>query len=549
MIIGLGFSAVAVTISANSQSSTIRDQDRKDALAIAESGAERALFNYNKITTTSASPCVVKTGSGGNATLAAGTMGSSNPFCSATGGATDSDAYVGNRGGYWTYWVNPCVGQLSGATCAFPSGNALRTIEIVAQGTQRGVTRRVSVTASGNRGLLTNTNAKAIGLDGITMSGWSELEVDAATNGDFEMLREGGCPGEADGQGGLGNGSGCPRVCIGDWGAYLTVTVGESPHDLSYPTGTQGCTIHDPGRANGNPNEAEWGPRVNPPGPPEVGTLPNTHTVSQAEEGTQTVLKHNGNLSLAPVDMSGVDPNGVNGNQRLQKINQAGGDTSTGPGTINWDQSTRTLTMNGTGDLASPLVLNVGGTDYSLCKLVMTGYSQLIMTAKDANQPDTAARLFFDSPEHCGLSGNPVTQLSVHGYSKIGAASYRSFEPNLNLVLPLFAMVGSPSIATKADFQIPVSWPDGAVMAQQMRLYAPRSAISLDTGYSRENEGWFVGKTLAMIHGSEIESNPNMPPVGVGIVPPDYVHFARDSFVECGPPAASGVPIDAHCQP
>ncbi len=570
MVIGLGFASVAVTISANSQGETQRDQKRKAALAIADAGAQRAQLTYNKITTSAANPCVVKTGSGSSATLTTGPIpAATSPFCAPIGGSGDSDAKVGTKGGYFTYWVNPCVDVVSGTGCSFVNGATpvKRMIKIVSQGYQQAITRRVSVAASGYRGQLANTTAKAIGLDSFTMSGWSELEVDAATNGDFVMQRSGGCPGtgsDADGVNDndpLNVSNGCPRVCLGDWYTDLKVTVGAAPKGLSYPSGTQGCTLHDPNNAKnpkpnpGSPNAPEnFKPRVNPPGKPEVGTLNSPDQITSGQyadpSAQQVSVINSGNLTLAPVDTSSVNPTG---NARLALINQTGGDTSTGPGTINWNSSTRTLTMNGTGDLATPLRLNIGGGDYSLCKLVMTGYSQLIMAAQ------AQSRFFIDSPEDCGLSGNPVVQLSVHDYSRIGSATYDSLnydptKPNdlanqAKLALLSVAMVGSEGtgssfIPTKADFQIPVTYPDGAVNAQQLKLYAPRTAISLDTGYSRENEGWFVGKTLAMIHGSEIESNPSMPAVGAEIVPPDFVLFTRDTYVECGP---AGVAIDAHC--
>lgn len=621
MVIGLGFAAVAVTIAATSQGETQRDQDRKAALAIAEAGAQRAMLTYNKITTTTANPCVVKSNYGSNATLAPGPIPSStSPFCRQIGGATnadstgiDPDARVGTKDGYFTYWVRPCdTSIISGTSCNFPSGPGVtRTIKIVSQGYQRGVTRRVAITASGIRGQLTNTKAKAIGLDDFSMEGWSELEVDAATNGNFTMRRQGGCPGQSrdgtwsdadgindnDGVGGLSNGNGCPRVCLGDWYANIKVTVGTAPdHDVSYPSGTQGCTLHDTNRApllpdDGDPNTPRvynenpttWKPRVNPPGPPEIGTLPPPDAIPAGNgyPGDSTAptvtVSHKGDLSLTPINSASLPPaNSSTGDLRLASctlpappgscgLNTAGKESASGQGTITWSSATRTLTLNGTGDLSNPLRLNIGGADYNLCKLTMTGYSQLIMAS------GASSRLFFDSPENCiaggAALGNPAVQLSVSDYSRIGSETYDSlnYNPNITdpsnpnyasnlakLALPTVAMVGSTGsgssfIPTKAQFVIPVVWPNGAVQAQQMKLYAPLTDIVLDTGYSRENEGWFVGKTLAMKHGSEIESNPAMDPVGTDIVSPDFVHFSKATYVECGPPATNNVPIDLHC--
>ena len=129
MVIGLGFSAVAITVAISAQGETTRDQNRKDALAIADAGAQRALFTYNKITTSGATPCVFKTGSGPAATLIPPVTvpAATNPFCAPIGGAADPDAQVGN--GYFTYWVDPCVGTHVGVTGTCNWGAARRQIE------------------------------------------------------------------------------------------------------------------------------------------------------------------------------------------------------------------------------------------------------------------------------------------------------------------------------------------------------------------------------------------------------------------------------------
>jgi len=150
IVIGLGFSAAAVTAAVSALNGSTVDQDSKSALAIADAGAQRALLTYNKIVSTDPRPCVVKTGSGSSATYSNNTLpAATTPWCGAIGGAVDPDAQVGN--GYFTYWVKPCLFGVSGTGCQPGTGgwSKVRQVKIVSQGYQDGVTRRASVVATG----------------------------------------------------------------------------------------------------------------------------------------------------------------------------------------------------------------------------------------------------------------------------------------------------------------------------------------------------------------------------------------------------------------
>jgi hypothetical protein len=515
MVIGMGFSAVAVTVAITSQSETTRDYNRKAALALADAGAQRALYTYNKITTTAATPCVQKTVAPAPVTLTPGPVpATTNPFCGPVGGPDDPDARVGN--GYFTYWVAPCLGAMQLGVCNW--GSQRRRIKIVSQGcsnTSRtcagGISRRVAIVASGIPGSAATGNAKAIGLEGITMAGWTEMEVPAATNKSFVMKKEGGCPGngaDADGQyddNPMDPRNGCPRICPGDWKYPVEVSVGPDPNDLIEAPGTQRCTAG----------------RNNPPGPPESDAV---------------VLKRT--ITLAPVDIGTAKTSNDNG--RLLLLNKPGGDTMNGPGTVNWDPVTKTLTMNGTGDVGNRLTLNLGGRNYLFCKVQLNGWSQL-QTVNTVPMPGTnnvASKLFFDSPENC--PGTPTTQISVQGGSNFNSSAWNAFTkpPDGPGTLPLIVMAGSTSTRTVAEFRTG-TW----FYANKVMFYAPRTDIVLNT-WARENEGWFAGRTITMAAGAEIESPPYLDPVGVGIVPADFILFHQNSYVECGP---KGTSIDANC--
>jgi len=556
MVVGLGFSAVAINAAISSQSGTTRDQARKDALAIADAGAQRALYTYNKITTEAPTPCVVKTGSGGAATLTEGGISAStNPFCAPVGGSADSDAMVGN--GYFTYWVHPCTNQMQAGACNFTAGQT-RVIKIVSEGCSNtsptcagGIARRVAITASGVPGSLATGSAKAIGLDGISMEGWTEMEVPAATNKTFVMRAQGGCPGDTQGH------AGCPRICPGDWKYPVEVSVGPDPNDLIEAPGTQRCT---PGRNN-------------PPGPPESDAvvIKRTITLAPVDIGTAKTQNDNGRLGNCTTNWTNQAaynaaiawnadpahslpsqkvpvPTPVYASQPGCTLNAPGStppvnngpnkDTSIAPGTISWDPATRTLTMNGTGDAQHRLTLQLLGRNYLFCKVQLTGWSDL-QVANTTAMPGTnnvASKLFFDSPENC--PGNPTTQITVKDGSNIDSLNWNAFNKPSPGVLPLIAMVGSSSKSTTAEFRTGI-W----FFANKAMLYAPRTDIVLDT-WARENEGWYAGKTIAMKSGAEIESPPTLDPVGVGIAPSDFILFHQDTYVECGPPGST---IDANC--
>jgi hypothetical protein len=569
MVIGLGFSAVAINSAITAQSGTTRDQARKYALAIADAGAQRALYTYNKITTMAApgaapvGPCVLKTGSGSTATLKAGSIDpTTTPFCAPIGGPDDPDATVGS--GYFTYWVHPCTTQMQAGACNFAPGQT-RVIKIVSEGCSNmdptcagGITRRVALTASGLLGSLATGQAKAIGLDGITMAGWTEMEVPAATNGSLVMKDEDGCPGPGYPDSPPGN-SACPRICPGDWNYPVEVSVGPDPNDVVELPGTQPCNF---GRDLSLPLGWPGGPRNNPPGPPESSAVVIHRTISLTPVDISSANKknQNGNLGSCTTDWTNRAaydaalawnashpkpqwkplPAAVYKSQPGCTLN-IGGDTTSGPGTVDWNSTTRTLTMNGTGDSSHRLILALKGTTYSFCNLQLTGAAQLQTTALGPMPGTTnvASKLFFDSPEKCPGIKSP--QVSIQNESNITSAKWdaRITPPDGPGVLPLIAMVGSNTRKTQFDFET-TNW----LYANKLMVYAPRTDIRLNT-WTRENEGWYAGKMLTMKSGAEIESPPSLDPVGVGIVPSDYIRFSQLSYVECGP--SVGTTRDANC--
>jgi hypothetical protein len=451
MMIGLGFSAAAITVSISAQSGTNHDQASKDALAIADAGVQRALLNKNKIETSLAEPCVKKDPTTGY--YRDKLPSAPSPWCDPVGGPTDPDARVGN--GYFTYWVNPCFyTQVSGSGCASNINYfvALRFAKIVAEGCSNmsptcagGVTRRVAITPHGRVDSVTNSyTSGAIGRDAITTDGSSTINTDVATNGIVGM-------------------NASSEVC-GD------IQVGKGFKDL-VDTGHQ-C-----------------------PG----------HKVTE------------GHVTLPPINIDDsvcapptILPWPECDNNRIT----TGLDPATG--NISWNPASRTLSMQGNSSLT------LGGGDYSFCRLDTQGNSRLIMAA------GATVRIFFDSPEACGLS-TPVTQIDMTG--DFSSTAWNPDAGNYDVIH--IYMLGSTSGGdTRANF-----W---GSTDNQFQLYAPGTDISM--GGNATYTGGVAGKSLSLSGSAQLNYDPKMPPPGPG--DPNFVLYQVDHYVECGP---SGASPDANC--
>jgi hypothetical protein len=228
-----------------------------------------------------------------------------------------------------------------------------------------------------------------------------------------------------------------------------------------------------------------------------------------------------GNKDLPPI----IPPEGIetsNSNCRLSATcaNESEVDTyskkrtSTNP----WDPETRTI------NIAQNASLTLGGGDYFVCGLFMNN-GQLIM----ASGPEINVRIFFDTPENCGLEAGD-TQISVTGNANIVSTGYVPTENRFNV--PGFYVIGSPTIPTTVDLS-------GNSGTNELILYAPYSDVEL--GGSATWIGMIAGKTLRLHGTPTVESNP-------GIDAPDFFYtslWERTHYVECIGATAS--PPDASC--
>lgn len=192
-------------------------------------------------------------------------------------------------------------------------------------------------------------------------------------------------------------------------------------------------------------------------------------------------------------------------------------------GRVCWNATTRTLIMEGN----STLTLGGSGKPYSFCKLEMSGNSH-ILVAQGA-----VVTIIFHSPETCGLTGSPVTQINQTGNNRLTTTSGNPSD--LRIV-----MVGSDSIPTAAN----LNGNSGATAGSEFTFYAPLTDVKLwgSTVYL----GAVAGKTLttggnALFLGDDRATQAQLP---ISIV------YRRDRYVECTGgtmPTGAGTHPDDSC--
>lgn len=209
-----------------------------------------------------------------------------------------------------------------------------------------------------------------------------------------------------------------------------------------------------------------------------------------------------GNLTVPPVSSfipSDISTN--NSNYRLVKCTstnnpvgcQTDGYSGSWSSTVPWNPSTRTISTS------NNKTLTLNGGDYFVCRLLLSNNSHLIMGS------GAKVRVFFDTPENCGLS-NGAKQIDVNNNAGITATGY---QPTLgNYEMPGFYLLGSTSISTT------VEWSNNSGV-NEFVLYAPNSKIEL------KNNATFIG----MIVGKTVHLNNNaIVKQDVGFTLPPYLN-------------------------
>ncbi len=164
-----------------------------------------------------------------------------------------------------------------------------------------------------------------------------------------------------------------------------------------------------------------------------------------------------------------------------QKDTYNGTWSSTAP----YKPSSRSATTAGTISLAGNTILTLGGGDYWVCSIQLSGNSKLIM-AKGAH-----VRFFFDTPEHCGTSD----QISMSGNNEITATGYLGTPGHFDM--PGFYLLGSTAYTSQ------VSLSGNSSTTDEFVVYGPDSYISVSGNATFK--GIVAGKQIAWSGNGKIE--------------------------------------------
>ncbi len=148
----------------------------------------------------------------------------------------------------------------------------------------------------------------------------------------------------------------------------------------------------------------------------------------------------------------------------------------------------------------------MGGKDYFVCRLLIKS-GKLVMPA------GATIRVFFDTPENCGLTAGAV-RFELTANATLTATG---FNPNTgNYDVPGFYLLGSPTIPTNVNLS------GGGGATNEFILYAPN--VDVDMGGNSKWIGMMAGKTLTLHGDSTFESNPNIKLPEIGIRKPVRTH-------------------------
>ncbi len=182
-----------------------------------------------------------------------------------------------------------------------------------------------------------------------------------------------------------------------------------------------------------------------------------------------------------------------------------------------WNPATRTLEAGG-----NKTTLTLGGGDYFLCRFLIPN-GQVIVAA------GATVRIFFDTPENCGMSAGAI-RFEIGSQGQMTDTGY---DPNHGkFEVPGLYFLGSQTIPTRINIQA-----QGG--ADEMILYAPNVDIEMNGG--PEWIGMMAGKTISIQGNPRIISDPH-------IKEPEIKRstlFSRNRYVECT--GATGTPPDANC--
>ncbi len=149
-----------------------------------------------------------------------------------------------------------------------------------------------------------------------------------------------------------------------------------------------------------------------------------------------------------------------------------------------WNSTTKTISTSNNS------TLTLGGGDYFICRLALNNGSHLVMAA------GATVRIFFDTPEHCGLTSG-TKQIYIDNNANITSTGYQPKEGQFDM--PGLFVTGSTKIPTT------IEWKQNSG-TNEFVLYAPNSDIVLQNNATFK--GTIAGKTVHLINKAIVEHDP-----------------------------------------
>jgi hypothetical protein len=439
-VASLSLAGAAVVSTVDVQRGSKRDSGSKSAIAAADAGANLAMMRLNRHagSLSSEKPCLELNA---KAELEAGAAPVSEPA-----------------------WCAPVEGEVGGATysyrvSAFGGACGSRDTCIVSTGTASEVSRRIELS-----------------LDESNL--WTESSAAQIIQKKLELAEK----------------LGANETELGKIQQELKTALEEDEHGGSIA----GVVGKDAVTFNGNASTGE-GVGVATDG--DLSTSGNANICGDIQVGIGKKWNYSGNksqcagykftegsLELPPV--SSFIPADIathNSNGRITKCSgslpaECQKDTYNG----SWSSTKPLNPSNHSISLSGNTTLTLGGGDYWICSLSLSGNSEIIM-AQGAH-----VRVFFDTPEHCGTS----SQISISGNNKITATGYQASQGKFDV--PGFYLLGSTSFSSQ------VSMSGNSASTNEFILYGPNSTISVSGNAAK---GLIVGKTVTMSGNARIEQD------------------------------------------
>jgi hypothetical protein len=436
-VASLSLAGAAVMSSVDVQSSSKRDNGSKSAIGAADAGANVAMMRLNRHAglLSNVKPCLEMNAKG---ELEASTAPVSEPT-----------------------WCAPVEGEVGGATyryrvSAFNSG--IGSIHIVSTGKASEVSRRIQLSLSESN-LWTGVTKEDLVKKEFELAqkkGGSQTELEQLAKelktAEEELKKNGGIAGLVGRESIVSSGNADIKVGVATNG------------DLTTSGNTSVCGSIQVGIGK------KW-----------------THTGNASQCSGYSVTEGNMELpavtSFMPSDIATHNSNGriTACNKGLplecQKDTYNGSWSSTDP----FNPSKRSISLSGN------TILTLGGTDYWICSLSLSGNSKLIM-AKGAH-----VRFFFDTPEHCGTSD----QISMSGNNEITATGY---QPSLGqFEVPGFYLLGSKTYTSQ------VSLSGNSSTTNEFVIYGPDSYVNVSGNATFK--GIIAGKQIAWSGNGKIEQD------------------------------------------